>query len=319
MLHPPTRQIPGIGTFLLLGAGAFLLLGCAAHESGLRVRDEPVAYEIDDWSYRGHPGRRIVTDHYDIFTTLHDDMLLRTLPQLMENAFEYYQTLAPPAREVDGRMKVYLFVTRRDWAHFTRRFAGPKAEVFLRIRNGGYSERGVTVIKYSSHQHTFPIMAHEGFHQYLENYVSHWVPAWINEGTAVMCEGQRWADTRLDRFDPWHSPARRNHLADALLADELFPLAELLETNAGRIIHRSSRAVGTYYAQLWALILFAREGQGGKYADGFARLMAALGEQTRPRPGPLSPGERLFRTYVTDELETFEREFRAFIRERMIG
>jgi hypothetical protein len=291
-----------------------------------------VPFERQAWSYRGHPGFRLTTEHYELFTTLQDELLIETLPELMETALAYFRQLVPAARRPDARMPVYLFATRNEWADFTRRFAGPRAEVFLQIINGGYSERGVTVIKYTAHQTTFPIMAHEAFHQYLHHYVSPWVPAWLNEGMAVVCEGQRWSGQRLRRFDPWHNPARANLLAEALLRHELFPLSELLATNAGRIIQLPSRQVGIYYAQLWAWVLFLREGQEGRYAARFADLLSRLDDLgpdgLDPPTAPAddesarkaaSLGEALFRSFVSDDLETVEREYREFIRQRVIG
>ena len=304
-----------------------LLSGCTAAREGLRPKRELPPYRIEPWNFGGVDGRRVVSEHYEIFSTLSDERLLGAFPELMEGGFAFYRGLVPPGRESKRKMRIYLFATRPQWVQFTKRFAGPRAASFLRIRNGGYSERGVTAIKFVSHQTTFPIMAHEGFHQYLYHYVGRWAPAWLNEGLAVACEGQRWEGMRLVSFDLRHNPVRRNRLADAILRKEMFPLRELLATHAGRVIQRSTRAVGTYYAQLWALANFLREGQDGKYADGFARLLANL-----PSLGPRgvehasshdqragSIGEGVFRKYITDELEQFESEYRLFIRRWVVG
>ena len=50
-------------------------------------------------------------------------------------------------------------------------------------------ERGITVAEYVSHAVTFPLLTHEGFHQFLYHCAYPRVPAWLNEGLAVMCEG----------------------------------------------------------------------------------------------------------------------------------
>lgn len=328
--------------------------GCA---TGPKSRPE-ITYKIEPWKYGEVDGRRVSTAHYEIFTTLTDQQLLTALPELMESAFAYFQRLAPPAkaRSVDERMPVYLFRTREEWATFTTRFTGPRAPEFLRITNGGYSERGVTVIKYVAHQTTFPIMAHEAFHQYVHHYIGTWMPAWLNEGLATYCEGQRWQGSRVKEFDPWHNPIRRNSLAEALARNELFALPDLLATNAGRVISLSTRAVSTYYAQLWGLILYLREGEGAKYAPSFHRMLAGLsgrdsGEavlsenadadpclraeaiavpERRSELAPASmrraaehrprvmTGESLFRQYITEDLDAFDRDFRAFLRDRVV-
>jgi hypothetical protein len=301
--------------------------GCAAPGRVQLLASDPV--EREAWRYGDQAGHRLVTRHYDIYTTLKDEYLIGYLPGLMETAFDAYRELVPPAREPAERMKVYLFATRDQWSNFTRRFTGGLSKVFLQIRNGGYSERGVTVIQYASHQTTFPIMTHEGFHQYLFHYVNPNVPAWLNEGMASYFEGQRWGPDGIKSFDPWHNPYRRNVLAEALLEDRLLPLAELLETHAGKVIFRSSRTVATYYAQVWALVLFLREGPGGKYAGPFRAMLGELANgdlefraaealrTTGVRHG--SPGETLFRTYITNDLDAFDAEYKQFLRQRMLN
>lgn len=312
---------------LIVASAVALLNGCAPARNEFRPSREPQPYQIEPWTFGDAVGRRVVSEHYEILSTLSDERLLGTFPELMEGALAHYKHLAPPQHEASGKMRVYLFATRPQWEHFTREFTGPRASSFLRIRNGGYSERGVTVIKFVSHQTTFPIMAHEGFHQYLYHHVGRWAPAWLNEGLAVACEGQRWDGMRLKSFDVWHNPVRRNRLADAFLRDELFPLSELLATHAGRVIRRSTRAVGTYYAQLWALSLFLREGDQGRYADGFARMLAnvhsfgpgGFGGSTGGGSRAASVGEALFREFISDELEQFEDDYVAFMRRRVVG
>jgi hypothetical protein len=235
----------------------------------------------------------------------------------------------PPAHEAEGRMKVYLFASRGQWESFTRRFTGPRAAIFLKVRNGGYSEQGVSVIEYIAHQVTFPLLAHEGFHQYLHHYVNEQIPSWLNEGLAVYCEGQRWGTSQLKEFDPWYNPKRRNDLAEAVVAGRLHPLRELLETDAGKIIEGSDQSVGAYYSQVWALMLFLQNGVNGKYAASFQRLLGELGKADLRQYARTAHiwsdresynfGEALFRSFISDDLETAEREYVAFIRERLVG
>lgn len=315
----PGRAAPALVMLVLLATA-----GCAS-----RSDLPPVQYDIANWKFEGAEGREITTDHYLIRTTLTDEALLGSLPELMERAFEYYRSLVPPSHEPRERMTVYLFATRAQWMRFTIDFTGPRAKMFLQIRNGGYSENGVTAIQYVAHQTTFPIMAHEGLHQYLHHYVNPNIPAWLNEGLAVICEGQRWTSSGLVGFDPWYNPRRRNTLAEAVFNKRTFPLAQLIETHAGRILNETTSRVGTYYAQLWALLLFLREGEGGKYAAGFQRLLESVGNYDLEQFARVAHiwsegrrynyGEHLFRCFITEELDTFEQEYLAFLRERMVA
>lgn len=299
------------------------LAGCATPKS------RPVVpFEKEPWRYARTAGAKLTTAHYEIYTTLQDDLLVDALPGFVEAAYAHYAGLVPPARAPQEQMKVYLFVSRGQWEAFTRRFTGSRASVFLQVRNGGYSERGVSVIEYVRHEITFPLFAHEGFHQYLHHCVGARIPAWLNEGLAVYCEGQRWDAQGLKSFDPAYNPSRRNDLATALIGNKAHSLRKLLQTDAGQMIAGSSRSVATYYAQLWGLILFLQEGAGGKYAPGFQRLLAKLPEldieqyaraahiwSERPR---FNFGEDLFRNFISEDLETVEQEYFAYLRARFL-
>lgn len=282
----------------------------------------PAAAEstVTDWKFGRSSGKRLTTEHYELFTTLEDQRLLSTLPELMERTYEHYERLVPPAHGFGERMQVYLFARRPEWEYFTRRFTGPRSNIFLQIRNGGYSEKGVTVVQYVSHPTTFPLLAHEGLHQYLHHRVTPQAPAWLNEGLATVCEGQRWSGERLTQFDANFNPARTNALAEALLEDRLLPLRQLLGTHAGRIVGETGRTVATYYAQVWGLVLFLMEGEDGRYAPAFARLCAEL-SQLRLNEPQLSnnPGEAIFRSYITDDLDDFEEQMVRFWRKKLLN
>ena len=105
-------------------------------------------------------------------------------------------------------------------------------------------------------------------------------------------------------------------------------LAILLAMDAGDAIggHSTQAAVG-YYAQLWALILFMESRP--EYRDGLSRLMRdaqagqlrqALGMQENNwtalklsgRAYNSMLGEPLFKHYITQDLDKFEREYRQF-------
>ena len=316
------RTAPG---WALCGVLLATVVGC---QSG-GVAREPVPFTTWPWTFGRTDGVRLSTPHYDIYTTLSDEVLRNALPDFVESAYANYTQLVPPAREPDERMRVYLFASRGQWAAFTKRFTGPRAKVFLKVRNGGYSERGVSVIQYVSHSITFPLFAHEGWHQYLYHCANTRVPAWLNEGLAVCFEGQRWNQTGVTAWDPWFNPMRKNALSKALLKDRLHPLRTLLETHAGKIVQGSSEQVATYYAQVWALILFLQEGEEGKYAAPFQRLLEQVGTgdlEQHARAAHIwsdretfNFGEALFRSFISDDLDTVEQEYQAFLRAQFLG
>ena len=318
------RELGRGGVLSVVGLALLVLVGCATPE---RKRPE-VSCEVAPWHFGQTEGFRLVTDHYVIYTTLQDRVLVDALPGFTEAAYENYTRLVKPTHVPDERMPVYLFASRGQWAAFTKKFTGSRAPVYLQVRNGGYSERGVSAIQYVTHSVTFPLFAHEGWHQYLYHHVNTRIPAWLNEGLAVSCEGQRWGSFGVKEFDAGYNPSRANVLAQALLSNRLHSLRTLLETHPGKIIEGSSRSVSVYYAQVWALMLFLQEGADGKYAEGFRRLLDKLGEVDIEQYAravhiwsereSFNFGEALFRNFISEDVETVENEYFAFMRERFL-
>ena len=87
--------------------------------------------------------------------------------------------------------------------------------------------------------------------------------------------------------------------------------------------------MGTYYAQLWALMLFLREGAHGRYAADFQRLLTSLDREDLAQyaraahiwsehPAP-NFGEDLFRNFISEDLDAVEREYQAFMQQRFFG
>jgi len=312
---------------LLLSALPLLTAGCAGEKRFKPL--EKVDYSLEEWRFGRTRGRLVRTAHYEIHTTVRDEELAKALPQAMETAYAYYRFLLPGAGEPAAPMQVYLFAARPEFESFTRRTFPEKAEKLLQVRSGGYCEGGRTVIEYVAHEATFAIMAHEGFHQFVHHCLNRPLPAWLNEGLAVWCEGQRWGQVGLKEFDPWHNPVRLNDLAEAIRREQTIPLRELLRINAGHVIGGPTSKIGSYYGQLLALMLFLKDGpreRDGKpkYAAGFERLLESVGRQdleTYAQAAFVSSdrpeyhfGEALFRSFITDDLETFESEFNEFCR-----
>jgi hypothetical protein len=299
-----------------------LLSGCQT-----TARRETVPFQSEPWKFGRVKGQRLTTQHYEIYTTIQDPILVQALPDFVEAAYANYRRLLPATREPTERMPVYLFATRGQWEAFTRRLVGERAPTFLKVRNGGFSEGGVSVIEYVAHQVTFPLFAHEGFHQYVYFHVQGPLPAWLNEGIAVACEGQRWGNETIEEFDAWYNPQRRNDLADALARNRLYSLRKLLQIHAGEVMDDGPRSIATYYGQVWALVLFLSEGAEGKYAEQYAELLASLGDDLAERARAahiwserqsFNFGEAVFQAFFPGDLATFEQEYVAFMRERFM-
>lgn len=279
----------------------------------------------EEWTYGRRTGKRLVTDHFEIWTTLDDAGLVEFLPTFLESAYQQYHELIPLERTEAQKLHTYLFATRAEWDRFTREHSPARYPVYARISAGGYAERNRCVVYYLRRMYTLSVVAHEGFHQYLGAHFADRIPAWLNEGCACYCETFQFKND-LPVFTPTKNALRGNSLREALAGDTLLPLRELLATDAGKVIVQSqSRKTKTYYAQAWALVCMLRDGPKGKYREDFDRMCADVGTRdlfvkanaakiAAPHPSETSFGEAVFRAYITNDLDAFEREYHQYLR-----
>jgi len=290
---------------------------------GPDVYDAPVDATSEQWSFGRRDGTRQVSDHYAIYTTCKRRQFVDALPGFMEACYHAYAKLLPPATAPKEKMDTYLFQSRADWERFTEEFAPTRADTYRKIRRGGYSERGVTVSHYNTQRATLSIMAHEGLHQFLEVTGRGRIPAWINEGLACYFESFDIVNNR-PVFLPEKNSLRSPFMRDALVRDDLIPLEEILGTNAGVAVHQKSSHVRSYYAQEWSLVLYLMSDDAPhEYRDGFRALLADLGTPEMERRAKakmgssggaaMSPGEGVFRAYITDDLQQFNAKYRLYL------
>ncbi|MFH1417123.1 MAG: DUF1570 domain-containing protein [Planctomycetota bacterium] len=314
----PTRRTWGVG-FPVVGAAWLLIAGCTTLSS-----PPPIASSTEDWSFEGADGSRITSEHYVLHTTCTSAPLLRAMPGFLETCWHEYTQLVPCEMPPDRPMETYLFKARWQWDRFTDRFSPQRAATYKRIRSGGYSERGITVSHYSSRRGTLAVLAHEGLHQYLELTRGERIPAWINEGLATRFEAFELDRNNLPVFKPEMNFLRRNNLREALTSGSLLPMEDILGTNAGIELHKTTADVRTYYAQAWSLVMYLLQPPSANpYSEGFRRLLQDVGTETMLRnaraylatdtDGTMTPGEAVFRAYVCDDLAAFQADYEAFV------
>lgn len=279
----------------------------------------------EPWSFQGIEGRRLVTDHFDLFTTVSDAQLLDFLPGFLEATYQQYSTLFKPSADSARRLETYFFANKHQWLAFTRQRFPDRYEIYSRVQVAGYARDNLCVVHYvRPRTYTLSIIAHEGMHQYLAAQTNQRIPAWLNEGLACYCEG---FDIRGGRavFDPMNNSTRRNALREMLASDGLMPLSDLLGSDAGQVmVNSQGRLTRTYYAQAWALMVYLHQGARGRYAgklktlltqlaDGTAATKAQAMRITTESPHTMSFGQAIFRAYISDDVSGFEKEFRKYM------
>lgn len=321
-------------------AVSLVLAACSAPQNGPRTQRAntapPAASPSFDpvlsagpWAFEGYSGRLITTPAYTIHTTDRSPLVVQRLPAFMELALAHYTSHLGDLPEPEDRMEVYVLATRSQWIALAYSLMGSRAEPFLSIRAGGFASGGRALLFDLGTRATLSVAAHEGWHQYTQRTFRDPLPIWLEEGIATYMEGYRWDPDRPDRplFRPWANTERYDHLRRMHAEGRLTPLSRLLIDRPQDLLspYTSDPALD-YYAQVWALVHFLREGEHGRHraalerllrdaAHGrFARTIAAdQGAAASRRLLTRRTGPDAFLVYFNDDLADADRAYRAFV------
>jgi hypothetical protein len=298
----------------------------------LQSENLPGLESIDTWHGKYGPGLRFTTAHYEIYSTLLEPLMLRQVPGFMESAYHAYNRLMPEPIETTGKLRIFLFADRRQWEDFTKTFAGERAELFYKIKAGAYYLNGACVTYNIGTRRTLSALGHEGWHQFNNRHFRFCLPSWVDEGIAMLFETSQYEDGRF-YFEPNRNTYRLEGLKETLISSQQIPLSELVAMNPGEVLAiDQAEAVRAFYSQAYALIRFLQEGDDGRLADKFRRLMvdgltgnwplsrasrkvAADRNVLRTVEWNRIVGPQLFRQYISSDIDRLETEYLAFCRQ----
>ena len=231
-----------------------------SHRMAEYIRNEPAVKSVKPWEESYHDGLIIQTEHYTLYTTLLEPLMLRQTPAFLEAAYKAYQSQLPQPISSGRPLEVYLFDTRSQWETFTRSIAGEDARVYLQIQRGAYTVNGIVVAYNIGRKQTFSVIGHEGWHQFNQRLFTYRLPSWLDEGIATLFETCSYTQGRFV-FEPSRNLMRLGSLKETLLSKQMIPLAQLITLNPGQFIdgHSDNEAVIGFYAQNYALVRFLRE------------------------------------------------------------
>jgi hypothetical protein len=299
----------------------------AAVKNDLR-RSEPI---IEPWSFAGKNGECIDIGTHRVHSTLRDPVIRERMQIFLPTALDHYRTALVPLPTPDEPIEVFLFGSRSEWLAYTRERLPQEAAMYEKIGRGGYTVEGDAVLYDIGRWDTFTIASHEGWHAYTQRVFRHSLPVWLEEGIACYMEGVRGGvDGAPPTFIPWRNFERYGELRDVVARNRLIPLDELVQGTPQDALANGRTTLLGYYAQVWALVHFLNEGEGGRYRRGLERLLTDAVEGRiagtlweSSRAGTRNErrmaigrqvGPAVLREYFAEDLPRISAEYDAFVR-----
>jgi hypothetical protein len=283
-----------------------------------------------EWRWERVDGLEVDTVNWTIRSSLRSAAFASTLPAFYEAALANFRSGLVPLPAPPRRLQAFVFGTRDEWARYTQHKLGPDAGAYLKMGRGGFTTDGEAVLYDIGPRDTLAIAAHEGWHQYSQTTLRSALPIWLEEGIACYMEGFRLPPGAAQpTFMAWRNPERYTELRNSARRDRLVPLKELLDGSPQTFLERSRDAQLSYYAQVWALVHYLREGEGGRYRAALARLMddavhgrvaerlraceAIPAGRAREAAARARTGPWLVLAYFDEDFERFARGYDRFV------
>lgn len=292
----------------------------------------PAVQRVEKWDNPYGPGIEIETQHYRIYTTLLEPLMLRQVPAFVEAAFKQYQSQLPVEVDSSIRSTLYLFDNREQWEKFTIQFTGQQSTIYLKIKKGAYFLNGNCVAYNIGRMRTFSVIGHEGWHQFCNKFFKYRLPSWLDEGIAQLFEQSDFVDGQFV-FSPAKNLQRLGALKLTLDNNHIIGLRELISINPGEVVmwEESDKAVMAFYAEAYALVRFLREDNYGKRLANYQNMLEGALEGKWPlneteakmasdRNIPPTVewnryiAQKLFDIYIHQNIEQLEPEYIRFCR-----
>jgi hypothetical protein len=294
----------------------------------LKARRLPMLESVEPWENSYGPGLKLTTDHYQVYTTLLDPLILSRVPGFVESAYKAYQKQLPELVETQFKLSVYLFAKRKQWEDFTKVFAGENSPAYLKIKSGAYCLNDACVTYNIGSNTTFNVLGHEGWHQFNQRHFRYRLPSWLDEGIAMSFEYNRYEDG-LFTFDPSRNFNRLGGLKYTLAKNKMIPLKVLIGLNPGEVVYVDRDAVQAFYSQSYALVRFLKEDNYSQRLTQYHQMLMGAVNGTWPltdeakkiasdRNIPLTVGynrvvgTKLFEYYIGTDFADIEQQYILF-------
>ena len=248
---------------------------------------------------------RLESEHFVLFTTSKEKLAAA----LLVLAEKVYETFAGAFWDtgiiMPGRMKIYLFDTREEYADFLRGL-GMKLEIgkHLLPHYNVYAGAACSYRQGLSKDYLFQTVAHEVTHGLARRLNVRRSGAWLIEAIAYYVGNSVHSKTETITLGECHETKLSrlaSHVRLQWRTGKLIPLAGIIEPADGAL-----QTVGRR-AQEWALFRYLETGEGGRYRRGFHAYLTELArtgrgglEQFEKHVEPLSSFEPRFEMWASD-------------------
>lgn len=262
------------------------------------------------WKYHGANGTQLVSEIWNIRTTIEHQQIVDSLPNFYGGLIEHYTSVFGELPYPMERIDVFLFAEESQWKLKLRELLGNEAESWYALGRGGLTVDGTGVLyhldKNGRSRVTLRIAAHEGWHQYAEHTFKSCLPTWLDEGIGTWMEGFRLRRGNL-QFTPASNWDRLTTIRKIVSANRLSSLDYLINSEPSELLASGRSSLLGYYAQLWAFTSFIMEYEDGKYRLALRNLLlrAVDGTLKEPRDGWLA--------FFTEDKIQMEEEYKGWV------
>jgi hypothetical protein len=207
--------------------------------------------------------REYQTPYYIIHTDLQGDDL-REAKVRMTRMFETYRARTQNfSGQIDKRFEFYLYRNKDDYL----KAGGPQGSA------GVFSGSVLMATAAGDADKAWPIIQHEGFHQFAKSVIRGEMPTWLNEGIAVYFQDSLFTGDTY--YTGLISPGRLGRLQAALKGNRLKSFKDLTSMSRDQWVRR---LVPENYDQAWSIVHYLVHGENNRYQKPFSDYIDALGK-----------------------------------------
>ncbi len=206
----------------------------------------------------------VTTENYRIRTDAGEEFA-NLVAGHMESIYEEYRRRFPDyeQRSPGRRFTINVFSRRRDYNDAIPSRVRGTAGVFIP------GQRLLASFKEGrTQEQVLRTLYHEGFHQFLHEYVGTDVPLWVNEGFAEYFSEATWDG---NRFRTGQRPWQRLHVVQSAIEEgKHIPLRELFLVDNDEwlaAVREDDTRANLQYSQAWSVVHFLVHARGGRFRE----------------------------------------------------